>query len=380
MTSAEKLLRELIALPSVNNAFLPAGHPRAGERRVGEFLAAFGRRAGLDVGWQPVSPGRSNLFLRLSPKGRVRKKILLAPHLDTVEVASEEQLVPRRRGGRLYGRGACDTKGSVAAMVTALCELASAGPRPQGIELGFVGLIDEETAQTGSRRLADSGFKADLAIVGEPTRLKVVTSHKGNLWITLQTRGKAAHGARPELGKNAIRGMAPVVELIEKRYGALLRRRSHPLLGHPTVNVGTICGGLQANIVPAQCSITIDRRTLPGETDAGVERELRGLLREAGLEAFLSNAKAAPCIPLETDPDLPLVRQLLQSAHQKSLAGVDYFSDAGVLAQGGIPSVVFGPGDIAQAHTADEWISVAELDRARAILSDFLRRAAWPTG
>ncbi|HEX4645355.1 MAG TPA: M20/M25/M40 family metallo-hydrolase, partial [Verrucomicrobiae bacterium] len=179
MTHAQKLLCELIALPSVNNALLPAGHSRAGEKRVADFLAATAARAGLDVEFQEVLPGRSNLLARLSPPGKARKRILLAPHLDTVDIASEGQSNPRQKHGRLYGRGACDTKGSVAAMASALIEAAQASRRPAETEIIFAGLVDEETGQAGSRALASSDFKADLAIVGEPTRLQIVTAHKG---------------------------------------------------------------------------------------------------------------------------------------------------------------------------------------------------------
>ncbi|HWH69567.1 MAG TPA: M20/M25/M40 family metallo-hydrolase [Candidatus Sulfotelmatobacter sp.] len=372
MTRIEKLLRELIALPSVNPAFLPAKDPRAGEQRVAEFLAATAAHAGLEVAFQPLAPGRSNLLVRLSPAAPVRQRILLAPHLDTVN-APDDQFLPRRQGGRLYGRGACDTKGTVAAMVTALCELAGSGRRPPSTEVVFAGLIDEEHSQAGSRGLLASGFKADLAIVGEPTRLKVVTAHKGSLWLRLETQGKAAHGARPELGRNAVHCMARIVDLLETDYAAQLSTRSHALLGPPTVNVGTISGGSQPNIVPDHCAILIDRRTLPGETQAGVCREIQQLLRRANLKAQFDNAKFAPCPPLETDPQLPLVKSFLRSAGQRQPAGVHYFCDAAILAEGGIPSVVFGPGDIAQAHTAEEWIELASLERARALLVQFLR-------
>ena len=373
MTQAQKLLRELIALPSVNNSLLPSGHPRAGEKRVVDFLTATAARAGLDVRLQNVLPGRSNLLARLSPAGKVRQRILLAPHLDTVDITSPDQLVPRVKNGRLYGRGACDTKGSVAAMFTAVCEIARSRQRPAETEIIFAGLVDEETSQCGSRTLANSGLKADLAIVGEPTRLQAITAHKGNLWLKLETHGVAAHGARPELGRNAIHEMARIVNLLETDYAAQLRQRRHPLLRHATINVGTISGGVQANIVPAHCSITIDRRTLPGEKDSGVWREIQRLLRRHRLHASLTNTKAASCLPLETNPRLPLVRQFLRTVGQRRPAGVDYFCDASVLAHGGIPSIVFGPGDIAQAHTSDEWISLVSLERARALLVNFLK-------
>ena len=372
MTKTDKLLRELIALPSVNPAFLPAKHPRAGEQRVAEFLAATAAQAGLDVEFQAVSPGRSNLLARLSPRGKVQQRLLLAPHLDTVN-ATDEQFIPRTRNGRLYGRGACDTKGSVAAMLTALCELAQGRQRPAETEIVFAGLVDEEQGQAGSRALVSRGFTADMAIVGEPTRSQVVTAHKGTLWLCLETHGKSAHGSWPELGRNAVHEMARVVDLLETDYAAQLKRRRHPLLGSATVSVGAICGGSQANIVPDRCSILIDRRTLPGETAAGVRREILQVLRHKRLTVGFAKDPLPPCLPLETDPRLPLVTRFLKTVGQRKPVGVRYFCDASVLGHGGIPSVVFGPGDIAQAHTADEWISLAELERGKGLLLRFLQ-------
>jgi len=372
MTGTEKLLAELIALPSVNPAFLPVRHPHAGEKKVADFLASVAARAGLEVEYQKVLPGRANFLARLLPSGPIRQTILLAPHLDTV-VADSTQFIPQRKNGRLYGRGACDTKGSVAAMLTALCELAANPRRPQSTEIVFAGLIDEENAQEGSRALVAEGFKADLAIVGEPTRLAVVTAHKGSLWLELSTKGRAAHGATPSLGRNAVHAMARIVDWIETDYAAQLARRKHPLLGTATVNVGKISGGTQPNIVPDQCVISVDRRLLPGETPAGVRKEITDLLRAKGWPAQLTTAKLAPAVALETDPALPLVHQFLVSLGQRKTVGVHYFCDAAVLAAGGTPSVVFGPGNIAQAHTSDEWISLAELERGKNLLLRFLR-------
>ena len=401
MTRTEKLLAELIALPSVNPAFAPADgasarsarlrRPNFGEKNVAEFLAATAAKAGLEIEFQKVvladGHHRSNVIARLLPRNNIKQTILLAPHLDTVG-ADDSQFIPQRKNGRLHGRGACDTKGSIAAMLTALCELAESKSRPQQTEIVFVGLIDEEHAQAGSRALvaqasrlwvpAESNDGRDarattLAIVGEPTKLQVVTAHKGSLWLQLETRGQAAHGATPQLGKNAVHAMARIVELLETDYAAQLRRRKHKLLGVATVNVGQISGGTQPNIVPDRCTIAIDRRTLPGETEAGVCREIAALLRTKKLAAIISSAKLAPALALETNPKLPLVRQFFQSVGQVKPAGADYFCDAAVLSAGGIPSVVFGPGDIAQAHTADEWISLAELERGKNLLVCFLK-------
>jgi acetylornithine deacetylase/succinyl-diaminopimelate desuccinylase-like protein len=408
MTRTEKLLAEIVALPSVNPAFLPPRHPHAGEKRVADFLASVAARAGLEVEFQNVfgvrgrdralkSGGmpphskmeRRNLIARLLPRNQIRRTILLAPHLDTVG-ADGTKFIPQRKHGRLYGRGACDTKGSVAAMLTALCELAESPNRPLETEIVFVGLVDEEHVQAGSRAFVEQASSRSpfspkvrdrqeagptvLAIVGEPTRLQVVTAHKGSLWLEMETRGKAAHGAMPQLGKNAIHEMARIVDWLQTDYAADLKhRRRHPLLGLPTVNVGVIGGGRQPNIVPDRCAISIDRRTLPGETDAGVKREIQRFLQSKNLSAQITDKKLAPAIPLETNYKLPLVRQFLRSAGQSQPVGVHFFCDAAVLSAGGIPSVVFGPGDVAQAHTADEWISLAQLERGKDLLLKFLK-------
>ena len=422
MTRTEKLLAELIALPSVNPAFAPqsevgtarcavraafsgatksefrplhAGGDAAaqrpylhyGEKNVADFLATVAARAGLEVEFQKVTPDRANVIARLLPPGKIRQTILLAPHLDTVG-ANDSQFIPRWKNGRLHGRGACDTKGSVAAMLTALCELANLESRPKETEIVFAGLVDEENAQAGSRALVGqasslssffqkAGDRQDacptaLTIVGEPTRLQVVTAHKGSLWLQLETRGKAAHGATPQLGQNAVHKRARIVNLLETDYAARLRKRRHPLLGTATVNVGMISGGTQPNIVPDRCVITIDRRTLPGETEPSVRREIAALLRAKRLSAKISSTKLAPCLPLETSPKLPLVQRFLRSVGQTRPVGVDFFCDAAVLSRGGIPSVVFGPGDIAQAHTADEWISLDSLECGKDLILRFL--------
>jgi succinyl-diaminopimelate desuccinylase len=371
MTAVEKLLCELIALPSVNPAFLPAHHPNAGEKRVADFLAATAGKAGLDVELQEVLPGRPNLLARLSPRGKIKQRILLAPHLDTVNAAHDKQFTPEIKGGRIYGRGACDTKGNVAAMLSALMQVAKNPNRPAETEIVFAGLIDEEDQLRGSQALVKS-MKADFAIVGESTKLEVITAHKGSLWLRFETAGRAAHGSMPDLGKNAIHEMARIVDFLETDYARRLRKRRHPLLRCATANVGQISGGTQPNIVPAQCMIVVDRRTLPGETEASVCRELQDSLRQRKLRATITNNRTCPALPMETDPNHPLVQQMLRAMNRTRTFGVDYFCDASVLSHSGIPSVVFGPGDIAQAHTANEWISMRSLERGTAMLRKFL--------
>jgi acetylornithine deacetylase/succinyl-diaminopimelate desuccinylase-like protein len=372
----EKLLRDLIALPSVNPAFLAQGDARAGEWRIADFLASLAAKCGLPVEFQEVFPAkggqraRSNVIVRLEPAARAKKRIILAPHLDTV---SAESFQPRVERGRMYGRGACDTKGSVAAMFAAVLEMAASGERPRETEIMFVGLMDEENGQEGSRAFARSAIKANLAIIGEPTELKVVTAHKGDLWLKLVTKGRAAHGARPELGDNAVHQMARVIDLLETKYQRELKKRRHPVLGSPTINVGAVHGGTQPNIVPDRCEIQIDRRTVPGETDNAVQREILTFVRSHGSKVQLINSKTSPCMALETDPNLPVVREFTKLAGQTRPLGVDFFCDASIIASGGTPSLVFGPGNIAQAHTVDEWISLRSLKGATALLVEFFR-------
>jgi acetylornithine deacetylase/succinyl-diaminopimelate desuccinylase-like protein len=373
MSPVLKLLCELIALPSVNPAFSSSDLSQTGEKRVAEFLAAHAAAAGLAVELKEALPGRFNVLAVLEPVRKARRRILLAPHMDTVGAESDDLYCPAVRQGRLYGRGACDTKGSVAAMMSALIQLAGEAQRPQETEIVFAGLIDEENAQAGSRALAASRFKADLAIVGEPTCLKIITAHKGTIWLRLETRGKAAHGAKPELGVNAVHEMARIIDWIETAYAGLLRKRRHALVGHATINVGMVRGGSQPNIVPPHCQAVADRRTIPGELDASVMAELRALLRKNGFKASVGCGKDAPCLPMEADARLPLIRQFMSVVGQASPVGVDYFCDASVLSKAGIPSVVFGPGDIAQAHTAYEWISIKSLETATAMLVAYLR-------
>ncbi len=374
MASAEQLLKELIALPSVNPAFLPDNHPHGGEQRVADYLVDLATKAGLDVDKQEVVDDRSNVIVRLTPMGEIKRRIILAPHMDTVPVVDERQLTPDVKNGKLYGRGSCDTKGSVAVFLNAMIALASGERRPKSTEIVFAALVDEENAQGGSRVFAASSGPADLAIVGEPTRLKVVTAHKGDIWLSLQTTGKAAHGSRPELGRNAILEMAGVVEILENEYAKKLLDRKHELLRNPTINVGSIWGGVQPNIVPDLCDITADRRTLPGETTKGVIKELKDLFTAKKIRVTISEMKGLDSPPMETDPENELVKYLMKEARQSKPEGVDFFCDASILAQAGTPSVVFGPGDIAQAHTVDEWILVRQLTTAGSILKRFLDR------
>ena len=252
--------------------------------------------------------------------------------------------------------------------------MAQGRQRPAETEIVFAGLVDEEHGQAGSRALVASGLRADLAIVGEPTRLEVVTAHKGTLWLELETRGKSAHGSWPELGRNAVHAMARIVDLLQTDYAAQLRRRRHRLLGCGTVSVGAICGGSQANIVPDRCTILIDRRTLAGRD--GSRGPARNHWRAAPQEPEGGLREGASCPPacrwkrIRSSRWSPVSCRALASASRPACVTS---ATRRCSAHGGIPSVVFGPGDIAQAHTADEWISVEALERGKRLLLRFLQ-------
>ena len=371
MSQVVKLLRDLIALPSVNNAFLPPGDPHAGEELVADYLKNRARKAGLEIETQVTNSGRDNLIVRLKPLGQATHRIILAPHMDTVGGDLDKIFRPTKKGERLHGRGACDTKGSVAVMFHAMEHLAKRH-RPANTEIVFIGFVDEECNQTGSRAFSKLKLKANLALVGEPTRCRVVTAHKGDLWLRLSTRGKAAHGARPELGRNAVHTMAKCIDTIETEYAQNLGKRRHPVLGHPTINTGIVRGGSQPNIVPDVCEADLDRRTLPGESFTTISREIGEVLKKRGLKARLMNVKGYTCPAMETDPTLPMVQQLMRTVRQTKPLGVDYYCDAANIATTGVPAIVWGPGDIAQAHTADEWISIRQLERGMDVLTRFL--------
>ncbi len=375
MIPVVRLLCDLIEIPSVNPELCPDRPEITGEEGVAKHLIGLAKSAGLEIARQPVFPGRENLLVTLPAKGERKQRVILAPHMDTVPVVSDQQLKAELREGRIYGRGACDTKGCIATYFQTLLDLAEQSNRPENTEILFLGLVDEEVNQSGSRVFGESEIKGDLAIVGEPTELEVVTAHKGNFWLTLSVKGKAAHGAAPHLGENAVHHMARIVDVLLTKYVVQLNQRSHPLLGSPTINIGLINGGSQPNIVPDECSISIDRRSIPGETGESVVSEINSLLDQHGLAArLIEEIRTVPCHPLDTSPDQPLIQDLLEATNCAEAKGVHYFSDASPISQGGTPTVLYGPGSIAQAHTANEWIEIQQIEVAAGKLKKFLEK------
>ena len=372
LSSLDRLLSELVEIPSINPSLEYKYADFTGEERIAQFLEGKANSSGIEYKRMKVLPRRENLVIRLKPAGKIKNKVMLTPHMDVVP-ATPDAFVPKIKNGCLYGRGACDTKGSIASFFHAFLRLAKERNRPKNTEIIFVGLVDEEFGQAGSRTLAQKGPKANLAIAGEPTNLKVVSAHKGNLWIRLLTQGKAAHGSTPQYGSNAINNMSPILDTLTNEYPKLLSDRKHPLLGSPTISVGTIRGGSQPNVVPDSCEIDIDRRTIPGETDESVKKEMKNLFKKLKIKSpEFSATRSVPCPPLDTDPSLPIVQSFLKASNRRKTIGVPYFTDASPISMGGTPALVYGPGNIAQAHSKNEWVSLKEVEKAEQSIFRFL--------
>lgn len=291
--------------------------------------------------------------------------------MDTVSLGSmENPLEPTYADDRLYGRGACDTKGSLAAMLYAMEECAR-DPEQLSSDVVLCASVDEERAYKGILAFVNSDIAVTGAIVGEPTYLGIVVAHKGCARFRLETRGKAAHTSVPHEGDNAIYQMAEVLRVMKKDVESGLARLDHALVGPPTVVVATIRGGTQVNIVPERCAIEVDRRVIPGEDAREVLDGMLDILRErlqnSGVEVDVEELLLDWA--LDTSPESAVVRRAQQVASglglDDSLHGVAYGSDASKLQQlGGVPSIVFGPGSIAQAHSKEEWVPVEHVERA----------------
>lgn len=366
---ATEILRDLVRIESVN-PFYPGGE--RGEVAMTAYLADFFDRLGLAPERREVLPGRENVWAQLDAGDPVGT-LLLEAHMDTVtlEPVGAAMLDPQIRDGRMTGRGSCDTKASLAAM---LCALESLVPRQRELKANLVvlGSVDEEYLMRGIVAFAADGPKIDAAVVGEPTSLNVVRAHKGLVRWTIETRGRSAHTSRPEVGDNAIYQMVELVAELRAAIEPRLAERSHPLLGRPTFTVSTIRGGLGVNIVPDQCAIAVDRRTLPSERPDDVIAELQAIAEQLRRERphlkIEIGEPFANIAGLDTPEDHPFVRLATRvaSAHGGGATpvGVPYGTNAPGLAERGVPTVVLGPGDIAQAHSEDEWVELDQVERA----------------
>lgn len=370
--SVTDLLHQLVRIPSVNPDNAP-GTDKTGEGWLAAWLAEWLERIGATVELDEIKPGRPNLIARFAPLDG-RPRILLGPHLDTVGVEGMtiEPFSGELRDGRLWGRGSCDTKGPMAAMLWGLNQNASA-LRDAPVAVDFVAFMGEESGQWGSRAFAAKhGGDYEFAIVGEPTGLDIVHVTKGSLWATLRTTGRATHSSQPEKGENAVMKMVAALPAFESRMNGGLAPFTHPVLGDSTLNIGVIRGGSRPNVVPDLCEAEIDLRTTPPLIEAGGSLALvRKCLEGTPLE--LVDPHDSP--PMETPADHPWIHRLRELRPASKPVGAPWFSDAAHLSSAGIPSICLGPGSIDQAHTADEFIEIAALEEGARFFGEVIQSA-----
>jgi acetylornithine deacetylase/succinyl-diaminopimelate desuccinylase-like protein len=364
--SVVELLQALVRIPSVNPSGTP-GTAEVGEQRCAEFLLEHLRGLGAEAELRAVLPGRPNVVARFPSDRPGKPRLLFAPHTDTVSVAGMtiDPFGGEVRDGKLWGRGASDTKGSMASMLWALGEKRDS-LATLGHEIWFAGLCGEEAGQQGAKALA-AEERFDFVIAGEPTGLDIVHLHKGCTHLLLRAHGKAVHAARLELGENAIEKMMDALQWVRAELRPTLAACTHPVLGPSTVSIGTIDGGSKINIVPDLCEAAVDIRTVPGADCAAVLAGVAAQLgqRVPGLEVTLTQSP-----PLDTPREHPVIG-VLESLGARCV-GAPWFCDAAVFARQGVAAVAMGPGSIDQAHTKDEWIAIAELERGAEFFGRFL--------
>ena len=365
MTAAE-IASKLVGIPSENPGRHEAEPGARYEADVADFVAEYLAERELQVTRQPVFPGRENVIGTIP--GRGSATLLLDAHMDTVpaENMEIEPFSGEVRDGRIWGRGACDTKGALAAMIHAVGRLTEdeEGPMPTVV---FVASVDEESQFRGMSRFVEDFDGADGAIVGEPTSLGLVTATKGAARWQMRTRGVAAHTCHPEKGVNAIYKMADVIVAFRDRLIPALDERPHAMVGPPKISVSIIAGGRRKNIVPDECTIDVDRRIVPGEDAeevlAEVERlldELRAGDPELDVEMLPPRTCLAGTEASESDAIVQTARRASRAVlGRDELLGVAYTTHASVLAPRGVPCVVFGPGYADQAHFVREFRAFA---------------------
>lgn len=391
MVNVTQLLADLVRIPSVNPMGRDVSGPEFFEQRVSDFLCQ--QLETLGVPWEriEITPGRANVLARYEGKPGA-PVILLDAHQDTVPTDGMviPPFEPTIENGRMYGRGSCDVKAGVASMFAAFARLVKERPaNAPTVVVSFT--CDEEATSLGINHLTGAWSAAinpyqllphapTHAVIAEPTLLDVVVAHRGAIRWKISTTGRACHSSRPSEGINAIYRMAHVVQRLEE-YAAWLpeSRPAHPLCGPATLSVGIIAGGSSPNIVPDHCTIDIDRRVIPGEDRAAVIPEVIEMLKKScdfpveHAEPFINSP------PLGDDANHPLADQflaaILTTVGAKSKLGVPYGTHASRVALAGVPAIVFGPGDIAQAHTKDEWIEVSQVEMAAECYYQFCRGA-----
>ncbi len=374
MSELTDLLASMIRLPSVNPCDEEPEGPEMGEARMTRFVRDWLSERDIDCHLQRMSPDRDNVIATV--EGRREPPLVFESHMDTVSVdgMTIPPFEPRVEDGRMYGRGSCDDKASLAAMMAALARVAEGDPPPRSVVL--VAAVDEEYLHGGAGRYLEDAGPIAGAVIGEPTGLRVIIAHKGALRTRIITHGVSAHSSNPNRGVNAIYRMARVVTALEGFADSLTERPEHELVGGPTLSVGTISGGSAVNIVPEACRCMVDRRLIPGETPDAALDEIRDVVADLldDDDELVPTLKDAP---VETDRSAEIVQTARQAVREVTgedePEGVAYCTDGCDFAERDIPLVVLGPGDIAQAHTADEWVEIEQVELAAGIYERMMR-------
>ncbi len=367
---AVALTKALIAIDSRNPQLVP-GAP--GEGDCAQFLAQVLGGWGFAVSLNDVVPGRPNVVARIGPSGR--SPLILNGHLDVVgtDGMRHAPFEPLVEGDRLYGRGSSDMKGGVAAMCVAAARAGMRGALHS--EIIITAVCDEEYASIGTEALLQTGLRATGAIITEPTRLAVCPAHKGFAWVEVTFAGRAAHGSRHDVGIDAIRHAGLLLAALDRFEREELTRRSHPLLGRPSLHAAMINGGTGWSTYAEQCVLRIERRTIPGESGADALAEIDALCATLAAEVpSFSATTRLVCTqpPLDLPTEAPLAQAVLTAARtereETPVVGLSCWTDAALFNAAGIPALCFGPGDIARAHSAEEWIEPSEIEQATRVL------------
>ncbi len=373
MTATATLLGSLVKINSINPSLVPGG---PGESDMARFVKNWLDERGIQTELHDAAPNRPSVIARVPGKGGGRS-LLLNAHLDTVGVEGmADPFNPRIEDGRMYGRGTYDMKAGLAACMSALTDIR---PGELAGDVLLAAVADEEYASLGIQDVL-TRIRADAAIVTEPTSLQVCIAHKGFSWHEIVTSGRAAHGSQPHLGIDAIAHMGRVLNRLETLQAELRRRTPHRLLGHGSLHASLISGGQELSSYPATCRLQLERRTLPNEDSATIEREIEGLLRTLAAEDPQFQASQRTTLvrpPFNVSEDEAIVQTLLREASvvlgkTPTTFGASFWMDAAFIASAGIPTVAFGPhGD--GAHSVDEWVDLSSVDQCREILVRTIR-------
>jgi len=376
MSPVLQTLADLVRINSINSSY--EGGP--GEKDVAAYVRRFFEQRGIEVWEQEVFPSRNNVIARVPGRDSSRR-IVFEAHMDTVSIKgmSIDPFDPVVSDGKLHGRGSVDDKAGLAAMMHAVADIHASGESPP-CELWLAAVVDEEFSFRGVVKLCE-GLKAAAAVVAEPTEFKCVIASKGVLRWRIRTKGKAAHSSKPHLGINAITAMSRVVLALREDHERL-QKAAHPLLGPATCNVGVIHGGVQVNFVPDEAVIEIDRRLLPGEEVEDVLAHYQSILDELMKQhPDVIAAMEKPMLQdwsFQTDANASLVQLARDVLHgmnrENGVSGVPFGSDASKFSRLGIPTILFGPGSIDQAHAAVEYVECAEVEAAQAFYMQIARR------